>query len=103
MKKWNPQPAKPAQKPTTAKKRTENTHAGSMKKAGEPAERKRKMKWIRLNDGNLLNLEKIIYIRTGQKSVVYCDETDTPVQEIFGKQSEAEARMRELEKILVQG
>lgn len=60
------------------------------------------MKWIRLNDGSLLNLEKYVYIRRSENSVKYF-ETDATTTERFHKPSEAEARMRELEKILVQG
>lgn len=74
-----------------------------MKKAGEPAERKRKMKWIRLNDGNLLNLEKIMCISLFINRVEFSYSAEKRVCELFHDPSEAEARMRELEKILVQG
>lgn len=59
------------------------------------------MKWITLNDGSLVNLEKISYICVAMGSTIeYYDGMDAPVVERFKDDAEAAARLVRLREHL---
>jgi hypothetical protein len=59
------------------------------------------MKWIELNDGDLINLEVII---AGEKSnrVCYVAERETIAVEIFATHEHVECRMQHLKDLLLE-
>ncbi len=61
------------------------------------------MKWITLNNGDLVNLDNIMYICVARGlTVEYYDNTGTPIVEIFKDNAEANERMEYLQKLLTE-
>lgn len=62
------------------------------------------MKWIELNDGRLINLEKVelISVEERTKKSIVCYETNSDLnKEIFETLEEAENRMNMLKQMLI--
>lgn len=61
------------------------------------------MRWIELNDGTLVNVEKLASVGANFKnySVYYFDDTDTIALEIFRTAEAMERRMQQLKQMLL--
>lgn len=61
------------------------------------------MRWIKLNDGDLINLDAVASIVAGEKSnrVCYVAETETIATEIFATHEQVEHRMQQLKDLLL--
>ncbi|MFR6587800.1 MAG: hypothetical protein ACLUSL_08445 [Ruminococcus sp.] len=61
------------------------------------------MRWIELNDGDLINLDAVASIVAGEKSnrVCYVAETETIATEIFATHEQVEHRMQQLKDLLL--
>ena len=62
------------------------------------------MKWIELQDGDLINLDAVTAIVAGEKSnrVCYVAETETIAVEIFATHEQVELRMKQLKDLLLE-
>lgn len=62
------------------------------------------MKWIELNDGDIINLDAVSVIIAGEKSnrVCYVAETETIATEIFATHEQVEHRMQQLKDLLLE-
>lgn len=62
------------------------------------------MKWIELNDGTLVNVEKLASVGANLKnySVYYFDDTNTIALETFGTAAAMERRMQQLKDLLLE-
>ena len=62
------------------------------------------MKWIELNDGDLINLDAVASIIAGEKSnrVCYVAETETIATEMFATHEQVEHRMQQLKDLLLE-
>lgn len=62
------------------------------------------MKWIELNDGDLINLDAVASIIAGEKSnrVCYDAETETIATEMFATHEQVEHRMQQLKDLLLE-
>lgn len=62
------------------------------------------MKWIELNDGDLINLDAVATIIAGEKSniVCYVAETEAIATEIFSTQEQVKLRMQQLKNLLLE-
>lgn len=62
------------------------------------------MKWIELNDGDIINLDAVAVIIAGEKSnrVCYVAETETIATEIFATHEQVEHRMQQLKDLLLE-
>ena len=61
------------------------------------------MRWIELNDGDLINLDAVASIVAGEKSnrVCYVAETETIATEIFATHEQVEHRMQQRKDLLL--
>ncbi|WP_443965093.1 hypothetical protein [Ruminococcus sp.] len=62
------------------------------------------MRWIELNDGDLINLDAVASIIAGEKSnrVCYIAETETIATEIFATHEQVKCRMQQLKDLLLE-
>lgn len=62
------------------------------------------MKWIELNDSDLINLDAVAVIIAGEKSnrVCYVAERETIAVEIFATHEQVECRMQHLKDLLLE-
>lgn len=62
------------------------------------------MKWIELNDGDLINLDAVAVIIAGEKSnrVCYVAERETIAVEIFATHEHVECWMQHLKDLLLE-
>ena len=58
------------------------------------------MKWITLNDGSLVNLERVSHICVATWPTIEYHNTDVRIVEMFKDNAEAIARMEYLRKLL---
>ncbi len=62
------------------------------------------MKWIELQDGDLINLDAVTAIVAGEilNRVCYVAETETIAAEIFATHEQVEHRMQQLKDLLLE-
>ena len=62
------------------------------------------MRWIELNDGDLINLDAVAAIIAGEilNKVCYVAETETIATEIFATHEQVEHRMQQLKDLLLE-
>lgn len=60
------------------------------------------MRWIELNDGDLINLDAVASIIAGEKSNRVCYIAETIATEIFATHEQVKCRMQQLKDLLLE-